>query len=43
MDEECERCGRLTAEGSNLCEKCMEEDMRYNNWKADFDASHEDI
>ena len=42
MDEECIRCGRLTAEGSDLCEGCIEKDMRYSRWKVDFEASHED-
>jgi ribosomal protein S14 len=39
--EECVRCGRLTAEGSELCEKCLENDAKYQNWKNDLNSSYE--
>ena len=41
--ESCERCGRLAMEGSNLCEKCVADDVAYEEWKQEFNHSHKEL
>lgn len=42
-NEDCIRCGKLTREGSNLCEGCISEEERYKDWKFDLHSSYKEF